>query len=237
MANTYNVIRHNESDTQDAESIFGAGQIDESQAPDYGGTATVEDLKKTYQGSTTLQQTFGSFENYLAYMTEASEMLGRQDWWNAEGVDVRGTGEKIREGEDVSRGAAQDTTRDDLRQSNYNARQSQYNQWLNSEENQALMEKYGISPTITNEKGDKFTWTGSGYVRTYKQDRSQGRTIAKAILVGMASYGVGQLASGLMMGATSAQQQVLQELLQEPLQQVLQRPLQELLQQLAQEVL
>lgn len=200
MANTYNVIRHNESDTQEAESIWGASQIDESQAPDYGGTATVEDLQKTYQGSTTLQQTFGSFENYLGYMTEANEMLGQQDWWNAEGVDVRGTGEKIREGEDVSRGAAQDTTRDDLRQSNYNARQSQYTQWLNSEENQALMAKYGIAPTITNEKGDKFTWTGSGYVRTYKQDRSQGRAIAKAIMVGVASMGVGKLASGLMLG-------------------------------------
>jgi len=200
MTTTYNVIRHNESDTQDAESIFGASQVDESQAPSYGGTATVEDLKKTYQGSTTLQQTFGSFENYLGYMTEASEMLGQQNWWNAEGVDARGTGEKRREEEDLSRGPAQDTARDDLRQSNYNARQSQYQQWLMSEQNQALMAKYGISPTITNEKGDVFNWTGSGYVRTYKQDRSQGRQIAKAIMIGIASYGVGQVVSGALAG-------------------------------------
>jgi len=204
MTTTYNVIRHNESDTQEAESIWGAYDVDESAAPNYGGTASVEDLKKTYQGSTTLQQTFGSFENYLGYMTEASEMLGQQNWWNAEGVDARGAGEKRREEEDLSRGPAQDTARDDLRQSNYNARQSQYQQWLMSEQNQALMAKYGIAPTITNEKGDKFHWTGSGYVRTYKQDRSQGAQIAKAIMVGIASYGVGQVVSGALAGAGGA---------------------------------
>jgi len=198
MANTYNVIRHNESDTQEAESIWGASHVDESQAPDYGGTATVEDLQKTYQGSTTLQQTFGSFENYLGYMTEANEMLGQQDWWNAEGVDKRSQSEVLREGEDLAVSTTQPVN--DFRQSNYNARQSQYQQWLMSDENQALMEKYGISPTITNEKGDKFHWTGSGYVRTYKENRSQGAAIAKAIMVGIASYGVGQLAAGAMLG-------------------------------------
>jgi len=201
MADTYNVIRHNESDTQEAESIWGASQIDESVAPNYGGTATEAELRSTYDGSTTLQNTFGSFENYLGYMTEASEMLGQQNWWNAEGIDKRSRSDILREGEDLSTGAAQDTTRDDLRQSNYNARQGQYQQWLMSEQNQALMQKYGIAPTITNEKGDKFHWTGSGYVRTYKANRSQGADIAKAILVGMASYGVGQaVAGGLMAG-------------------------------------
>jgi hypothetical protein len=204
MTTTYNVIRHNESDTQEAESIWGAYDVDESAAPNYGGTATVEDLKKTYQGSTTLQQTFGSFENYLGYMTEASEMLGQQNWWNAEGIDQRTPSQIRREEEDLSRGPAQDTARDDLRQSNYNARQSQYQQWLMSEQNQALMQKYGIAPTITNEKGDKFHWTGSGYVRTYKEDRSQGADIAKAILIGMASYGVGQVVSGALAGAGGA---------------------------------
>ena len=204
MTTTYNVIRHNESDTQEAESIYGASQVDDSQAPNYGGTATVEDLKKTYEGSTTLQQTFGSFENYLGYMTEASEMLGAQDWWNAEGIDLRSQSEILREGEDLARGPAQDTTRDDLRQSNYNARQSAYQQWFMSEENQALMAKYGIAPTITNEKGDVFTWTGSGYVRTYKENRSQGKQIAKAIMVGVASYGIGQLATGYFAGAGGA---------------------------------
>jgi len=198
MANTYNVIRHNESDTQEAESIWGASHVDESQAPDYGGTATVEDLQKTYQGSTTLQQTFGSFENYLGYMTEANEMLGQQDWWNAEGVDKRSQSEVLREGEDLAVSTTQPVN--DFRQSNYNARQSQYQQWLMSDENQALMEKYGIAPRITNEKGDKFHWTGSGYVRTYKENRSQGADIAKAIMVGIASYGVGQLAAGAMLG-------------------------------------
>jgi len=204
MTTTYNVIRHNESDTQEAESIWGAYDVDESVAPNYGGTASVEDLKKTYQGSTTLQQTFGSFENYLGYMTEASEMLGQQSWWNAEGIDQRTPSQIRREEEDLSRGPAQDTARDDLRQSNYNARQSQYQQWLMSEQNQALMAKYGIAPTITNEKGDKFHWTGSGYVRTYKQSRNQGAQIAKAILIGMASYGVGKVVSGAMLGTGGA---------------------------------
>jgi hypothetical protein len=201
MADTYNVIRHNESDTQEAESIWGAYDVDESVAPNYGGTATEAELRSTYDGSTTLQNTFGSFENYLGYMTEASEMLGQQNWWNAEGIDKRSRSDILREGEDLSTGAAQDTEIDDLRQSNYNARQSQYQQWLMSEQNQALMQKYGIAPTITNEKGDKFHWTGSGYVRTYKANRSQGADIAKAILIGMASYGVGKaVAGGLMAG-------------------------------------
>ena len=204
MADTYNVIRHNESDTQEAESIWGAYDVDESVAPNYGGTATEAELRSTYDGSTTLQNTFGSFENYLGYMTEASEMLGQQNWWNAEGIDKRSRSDILREGEDLSIGAAQDTEIDDLRQSNYNARQSQYQQWLMSEQNQALMQKYGISPTITNEKGDKFHWTGSGYVRTYKANRSQGADIAKAILIGMASYGVGQVVSGALAGAGGA---------------------------------
>ena len=207
MADTYNVITDNER-TSEVEGLFGATGEDESNAPNWGGVKTAEELREEYEGDTYLESVFGTFDNYLGYMTEASDMLGRQNWWTAEGVDKRGTGDKIREDgqEDIGRSPAQQTTTDDLRQADSSARNSGYQQWLMSDENQALMQKYGIEQKFTDEKGDKYTWTGNGYMRTYvnNEARTGAADIAQSILAATVAYGTGVGAAGLLSGTGAA---------------------------------
>ena len=207
MVDTYNVITDNERSSE-VEGLFGATGEDKSNAPDWGGVKTAEELREEYEGDAYLESVFGTFDNYLGYMTEASDMLGRQDWWTAEGVDKRGTGDKIREDgqEDLGRNSAQQTATDDLRQSDSSARNSGYQQWLMSDENQALMEKYGIEQKFTDEKGDKYTWTGNGYMRTYVNNEARlgASDIAKSVLAATVAYGTGVGAAGLLGGGGAA---------------------------------
>ena len=207
MVDTYNVITDNERSSE-VEGLFGATGEDKSNAPDWGGVKTAEELREEYEGDTYLESVFGTFDNYLGYMTEASDMLGRQNWWTAEGVDKRGTGDKIREDgqEDIGRNAAQQTATDDLRQSDSSARNSGYQQWLMSDENQALMQKYGIEQKFTDEKGDKYTWTGNGYMRTYVNNEARlgASDIAKSLLAATVAYGTGVGAAGLLGGGGAA---------------------------------
>jgi len=207
VVDTYNVITDNERSSE-VQGLFGATGEDKSNAPDWGGVKTAEELREEYEGDAYLESVFGTFDNYLGYMTEASDMLGRQNWWTAEGVDKRGTGDKIREDgqEDLGRNAAQQTATDDLRQSDSLARNSGYQKWLMSDENQALMQKYGIEQKFTDEKGDKYTWTGNGYMRTYvnKEARLGASDIAKSVLAATVAYGTGVGAAGLLGGGGAA---------------------------------
>jgi hypothetical protein len=184
----FNIIA-NLSQSQSQSGLFGAAQVDDSAAPNFGGTATRGDLQSQYQADPHLQNTFGSFDNYIAYMTEASPMLGGLDWWNDTGIDKRTQAGIQREGDDLAITTAPPVN--DLRQSNYNARQSGYNTWLNSAENQAFMQKYGIEPVIVDEKGDTYTWTGNGYMRTdiNEDSRLGANDVIKAGIV--ASLGAG----------------------------------------------
>ena len=188
----FNIIA-NLNQSQSQSGLFGAAQVDDSMAPNFGGTATRGDLQGQYQADPFLQSTFGSFDNYIAYMTEASPMLGTLDWWNDTGIDKRTPPQILREGEDLAMSAGQQTDINDLRQSNYNARQSGYQQWLMSEENQALMQQYGIEPTIVDEKGDTYTWTGNGYMRTdINEDSRLGvNDVVKAGIVSTIGAGLG----------------------------------------------
>ena len=207
MSDVYNVITDNKRSSE-VEGLFGATGEDKSNAPDWGGVKTAEELREEYEGDAYLESVFGTFDNYLGYMTEASDMLGRQDWWTAEGVDKRGTGDKIREDgqEDLGRNSAQQTATDDLRQSDSSARNSGYQQWMMSDENQALMEKYGIEQKFTDEKGDKYTWTGNGYMRTYVNNDSRmgGMELGKALIAATYAYGGGAVGAKLLGGAGGA---------------------------------
>ena len=187
----FNIIA-NLNQSQSQSGLFGAAQVDDSMAPNFGGTATRGDLQGQYQADPFLQSTFGSFDNYIAYMTEASPMLGTLDWWNAAGIDKRTESGIMREGDDLVRSPGQ-VQLDDLRQSNYNARQSGYNTWLNSAENQAFMQKYGIEPVIVDEKGDTYTWTGNGYMRTdINEDSRLGvNDVVKAGIISTIGAGLG----------------------------------------------
>ena len=163
---------------------------------------TEAELRDMWDNFTHTKDVFGTFENYLAYTAEASDYLANTSWWDAEGIDTRTRAETLRDEDDLSRTPGQ-TVADQLVQSDLNARQSGYQQWLMSDINQALMSKYGVDPTITNDKGDKFTWTGSGYIRTYEAeegfdfaDFAKGAIVA-AITGGLATGLAPALASSL----------------------------------------
>ena len=103
---TYNIIADPEQSRQ-TQSLFGGAGADDSGAPDLGGTATREQLQAQFEDDPYLQQTFGTFDNYMAYMEAASDMLGEQDWWNNEGVDTRTAAERVRDEEDLASGPQQ----------------------------------------------------------------------------------------------------------------------------------
>ena len=175
---------------------------------------TEDELREIYnEGGGHRKNTFGSFENFLAYTAEASDMLGNLDWWEAEGVDTRTGAQTIRDEEDVSTGKSQSSP-DDLVQSDPLARKSDYRQWVMSDENQALMDKYGIQERFQNDKGDIFEWTGSGYVKTYEAPRADFADYAKAALITATSIalgnaagaasGLGAIGAGAVQGGTTA---------------------------------
>jgi hypothetical protein len=173
----------------------GRGQeIDQSNSPqNYGGQMTRSQLEGEYDRDPHLQSTFGSFDNYMAYMGDASGMLGQQNWWNATGVDNRTAGERVSDYEgagDLAYNGNQSQINDNL-QSDANARQSGYNSWISSEENQGLMNKYGIQQKITAENGDIYEWSGNNYIRTYVAERMGAEDLVKAGIVATVAGGLG----------------------------------------------
>ena len=151
---------------------------------------TESEIKDRWEADTFLQQQFGSFDNYMGYVKESSELFENVDWWESKGIDTRTQSERMREGDDLGRGAGQVDLVYDKKQSDDNARKSGYQQWLMGEENQALMEKYGVEQTVYNDKGDKYEWMGNGYTLTDEADELEFADIAKVglmVAMGVAS--------------------------------------------------
>jgi hypothetical protein len=151
---------------------------------------TESEIKERWEADTFLQQQFGSFDNYMGYVKESSELFENVDWWESKGIDTRTQSERMREGDDLGRGAGQVDLVYDKKQSDDSARKSGYQQWLMGEENQALMEKYGVEQTVYNDKGDKYEWMGNGYTLTDEADELDFGDIAKVglmVAMGVAS--------------------------------------------------
>jgi hypothetical protein len=199
---TYTMILHDETG-DNAVSLYGNTGEDKQDLSWEPTQVTESELSEIFSGSDNLQNTFGSFDNYMSYIEESSEMIESQDWFSAEGIDNRGTGEIIGEGEDF--GGVDVNLVDDNRQSDGMARQGAYASWMNSEENQALMQKYGI-PTeeFTNEKGDRFRWTGTGYARVYKENRTNVQDYVKLAATASLALAAAPLAGGLTGALTNA---------------------------------
>ena len=200
----YNIISDAERSSQ-VSGLFGGGyssdkmpgggqEIDQSNSPqNYGGQMTRSQLEQEYNTDPYLQSTFGGFDNYMAYMGDASGMLGDLDWWNDTGIDKRTAGERVSDYEgagDLANNGNQSQVNDNL-QSDSNARQSGYNTWLSSEENQGLMNKYGIQQKITAENGDVYEWTGNNYMRTYVAERMGVEDLGKAAIIATVAGGLG----------------------------------------------
>ena len=139
-----------------------------------------------------LPEVFGTFDNYLAYMTEREQLIQSGeydlgDWANADAnltVDQRlllaGDADLFVDASDPTQSIEY------INRQVAAAQTAGYNNWINSKANQALLEKYGVSPTVYSKTGDKFQWNGSAYVKTIEQDHA-GLTdyVKMAIMVGI----------------------------------------------------
>jgi hypothetical protein len=129
------------------------------------------------QGSQMLKRAFGDFDNYLAYMTEREQLIQAGDYdvgnWDEYTGGLTEDELMILEGEDLTQYTDSDQ---DVYTEAYGQRMqeqsSAYDRWVNSEENQALLAKYGVEGTTYNSDGDSFKWNGSAYVKTNKIDDS-----------------------------------------------------------------
>ena len=195
----------------DAKLEYLYGQTGEEQQ------LTTDQLRDYFEGgqgkTNRLQEQFGSFDNYLNYMTEREQLIQSGDYdvgnWSEADTGFTEDQQMILEGDaDLTIDASdpsQDVTK--LRQSELSTQQGGYNNWLNSEANQALLEKYGVSGTAYSETGDKFQWNGSGYVKVADEDKvSMGdyAKIAMGAAVGsMLGPALGNLATGTATAGTA----------------------------------
>ena len=167
--------------------------------------ATVEDLEAYFNAdkSNRLREAFGTFDNYLGYMTEREALIqsGGYNTGNWAEADAGFTEDQrmLFEGDaDLTVDASdpgQDST--NLARQQSNAQGAGYNNWLNSEANQALLEKYGVRGTVYSDSGDKFNWNGSAYVKVDEGDNPNYMAMAIGALAG---YYLGPALAGAMGG-------------------------------------
>lgn len=147
--------------------------------------SSVEDLQEYFNADSSgmLKQAFGDFDNYLAYMTEREQLIQSGDYdvgnWAEQGVTESGLTEDqmmLFEGDADLTVDPSDPTQNiqNIERSVGTSRQTAYDRWVNSEENQALLQKYGVNSTIYNQDGDRYEWNGSAYVKTMKVDDHAG---------------------------------------------------------------
>jgi hypothetical protein len=203
---TYNVIYSPGTST----GLFDprTGTEDRTGDAEYNGEMRVEQLtesqiKERWDSDTFLQDQFGDFENYMGYVAESSDAFAETNWWESKGIDNRTETEKLREEDDLGRGDTQIDTAYDQKQLDDNARKSGYRQWLMSDENQALMQKYGVSDTVMNDKGDKYIWMGNGYTLVDEADEMEFSDWAKTGIIVATSIAIGN-AAGVAAAGTGA---------------------------------
>jgi hypothetical protein len=163
------------------------------------------------EGSGMLREAFGTFNNYLAYMTEREQLIQSDDYdvgnWDEYSGSLTEDELMLLEGEDLTQygdDAASDMP--ELEQRRLLEQSSAYDRWVNSEANQALLEKYGVGSTIYNQDGDKYEWNGSAYVKTVKVDdhAGVGDYVKAGILTAMNYFAGGALTDALVSTGMSA---------------------------------
>ena len=96
---TYTMILHQETG-DNAVSLFGATGQDKQDLSWSPTQVTESDLQGIYNDSTNLQNVFGSFDKYLSYIKESSEMIEAQDWFSQEGIDQTTAAQEQQEEDD-----------------------------------------------------------------------------------------------------------------------------------------
>ena len=160
---------------------------------------TVDELRDYFEGDDVnrLQEMFGSFNNYLSYMTEREQLIQSGDYdtgnWAEADTGFTEDQQMILEGDaDLTIDASDPGQNlENLRRQQTSTQQGAYNNWINSDANQALLEKYGVSPIAYSESGDKFRWNGSAYVKTEEVDSPGPTQFAKAGIMAAMTYYLG----------------------------------------------
>ena len=161
---------------------------------------TVDELRDYFESDKVnrLPEVFGTFDNYLAYMTEREQLIQSGDYdvgnWSEADTGFTQDQEMLLAGEDLTIDPSdpmQDPTQ--LARMQTQTQAAAYRNWINSEANQALLQKYGVAPTVYSNSGDKFQWNGSAYVKTVNEDHAgladfvkMGITTAIGIMSGQA---------------------------------------------------
>ena len=159
------------------------------------------------EGSGMLREAFGDFNNYLAYMTEREQLIQSGDYdvgnWDEYTGSLTEDELMILEGEDLTQYSDSDQ---DVYTEAYGQRMqeqsSAYDRWVNSDENQALLSKYGVNSIFYNSDGDKYEWNGSAYVKTVKQEQMGVGDYVKAGIVAAMGYYMGGALSEFLSSKT-----------------------------------
>ena len=141
---------------------------------------TVSELRDYFESDKVnrLPEVFGTFDNYLAYMTEREQLIQSGDYdtgnWAEADTGFSEDQEMILEGDaDLTIDPSDPGQNlENLRRQQTSTQQGAYNNWINSEANQALLQKYGVNPVVYSNSGDKFQWNGSAYVKTVNEDHA-----------------------------------------------------------------
>ena len=141
---------------------------------------TVDELRDYFESDKVnrLPEVFGTFDNYLAYMTEREQLIQSGDYdvgnWSEADAGFTEDQEMILEGDaDLTIDPSDPGQNlENLRRQQTSTQQGAYNNWINSEANQALLQKYGVNPVVYSNSGDKFQWNGSAYVKTVNEDHA-----------------------------------------------------------------
>lgn len=140
----------------------------------YRSQATMDDAREAYDDSRQLQQTFGDFDTYIDFLIER-EGLGNADYIAQQTAAVRNDTlnspvyDKLSAGRPVDESELFSNEVPSERDA-YGNLSLAYDAYAQDPEVVSLMERYGIQPVVYNNDGDKYEWTGSGYVKTGKVD-------------------------------------------------------------------
>lgn len=175
---------------------------------------TVSELRDYFESDKVnrLPEVFGTFDNYLAYMTEREQLIQSGDYdtgsWAEADTGFTQDQEMLLAGEDLTIDPSdpmQDPAQLERMQTQTQA--AAYNNWINSDANQALLQKYGVNPVVYSNSGDKFAWNGSAYVKVVDEDHAGVGDFVKiglAIAAGVATGGAASSALSSALGATGS---------------------------------
>ena len=168
---------------------------------------TEDELRELYEqpDNTRIRESFGTFENYLAYMNERQDLIDageyKADWWN--------TGATLVDEEMLSdRDASIDDKALEREIIEEGARQGEIGYNEQADIFQDLYTKYtGESTTKYLDNGSRYEWNGTSFVMTQEAYGAHlgsilGEVIAKGIISGAATGGLASALNGLIPGIT-----------------------------------